>query len=222
MCSEVESSGFKAITSLLRQYVLSVCLPGIYFTFCTNIQGWVFCAKASLLPLQAFDHLRNTQRRKILENKILTQLQTNISKIWNCSFKQGYTSIMLMPLLSKIHSDMKVCPSSVFLPPLKSTQVLLCDETHTVGAPLSNIESAKKKRKWWNVSKTRLVTNAHCSPSLSSPSCLCWLCSCWSPQLSRVSLSCPHCPGCHQHHPIGDRKWILLSPDTGACACSLF
>lgn len=43
-------------------------------------------------------------------------------------------------------------------------------------------------------------------------------CSCWSLQLTRASgPSCPHFPGCHQRHPVEDRKWILLSPDTVAC-----
>lgn len=33
MCSEVESNSLKAITSLLWQYVLYVCLPGIILHF---------------------------------------------------------------------------------------------------------------------------------------------------------------------------------------------
>lgn len=127
MCSEVESSGLKAITSLLWQYVLCVCLPGIYFTFCTNIQGWVFCAKASLLPPQAFDSLQNTWGRKILENKVLTQLQTNVPKIWNYRLNQGHTNVML--ILSWAMSTQTwrfVPPVSSFLPwsPHKSFSVM--------------------------------------------------------------------------------------------------
>lgn len=46
MCSEAESNGLKAITSLLWQYVFYVCLPGIILHF-----AQIYRAKCSVQRL---------------------------------------------------------------------------------------------------------------------------------------------------------------------------
>lgn len=78
MCSEVESNGLKAITSLLWQYVLYVCLPGIILHFAQIYRAE--CSVQRLNPLKLVVY-KISGEKKILENKILTQLQTNVSTI---------------------------------------------------------------------------------------------------------------------------------------------
>lgn len=144
--------------------------------------------------------------KNILGNKILTQLQTHIS----------IDSVNADPLLSNVHSD--VPPFSSFLHWSPCQSFSLMEESHSQWSWGSNMESGKEKR--WNEEKKKQDNNALLSWFLFSLVCLCWPHSCWCPQRCRVSgASCTHLPGCHQRYTVTDRKWILLSPNTWACAC---
>lgn len=80
MCSEVESSGLKAITVYCgSMYSMFACQASILH-FAKIYRAECFVQRVPSSPRQAFDILQNTWGRKILENKILTQLQTNVSK----------------------------------------------------------------------------------------------------------------------------------------------
>lgn len=73
--------------------------------------------------------------KKILENKILTQLQTNVSNIWNYRFDQGHTSIMLIPSWEKCTQMWRFMPPlSSFLPWRPRNSFSVMEDSHSQGS----------------------------------------------------------------------------------------